>query len=212
MATPPGMSDEGRVDRRGRQPHIAGGYYQGGAVPPTPQQMTPAMQAELYRSGGTSDHLSPGQVKTLQQAKWSYGQPAPHGFIYNSDGILVHKESVGHQIASVALQAAPIIATVATGGAAAPWLMASIAGGTGVAGARLAGASWKQSFIAGGLAAASTGLASAPVSQTTQLAGQTGIGMAGGAMNGGGAQGALLGGLQAGASTGLQQRNAPRRT
>jgi hypothetical protein len=174
-----------------------GGEYKGGQLAPTPGTLSHAQQRALFSSGGTAVTEEDGQK--LQAMGWTYGQPAPEGYHYSEHGILEKDVSGWKRAGQIAGIALPIVATVATAGAASPWLAAAVGGAAAMGGAKLQGASWKQALIAGGLGAAGAGVGAANIGTGARIATQAGIGAAGGALQGGGARGALLGAAGAGA-------------
>jgi hypothetical protein len=218
MSAPPVIRDEDRVGRTGPrgQPALQKGVYTGGQMPPRPQELSPKMQEQLYITGGIGTTIGEEQGKELQRLGWIYGRAAPRGYAYDSNGVLQKKRGIWSQVGQVAGIAAPIIATIATAGAASPWLAASIAGAAGVAGAKLQGASWKNALITGAVSAGTAGLGAAPVGRTTQILGQAGINAGGTLAQGGSPTDALLAGGQAGLSTAVSTRpgrnTPPRRT
>lgn len=166
--------------------------YKTGSLPPRPDQLTRRMQAMLRASQGVDD-LNEKDGQALIKTGWTYGQPAPKGYEYDENGVLNKKGNVWKAIGKAALIAAPVAATIATGGVASPWLAAAIGGAAGVGAAKLGGASWKQALIAGGIGAATGGIGASSLGTAAKTAAQTGVGAAGGVAQGGGAKGALLG-------------------
>jgi len=193
--------------------------YYGGAQAPHVDQLTPQMQAAIKQNYGVS--LKEDDVKKLAQRGWQYGMPAPDGYEYDRHtGLLQQHHGIGGKIVKIAAIAAPIAATVLTGGAASPWLYASIAGAAGAAGGAVDGG-LKGALIGGALGAASGGLGAgstgAIAKQTgTQVAKnvaeQAALGATGGLLQGGGAKGALLGagfGAASAGASGLAGQAAP---
>jgi hypothetical protein len=206
VSATPARTDVGRVRNIGKANRgIAPGFFQGGPLPPTAADLTPDMQARLYATGGIGESLSEKDGAKLQAAGWSYGLPAPEGYHYDSSGVLTKKMSSLKEFGRGLAQHGAIMATAATAGAASPLVAASVGGGTALAAAKAQGASWKQALIAGALGAAGGGVGAAPLNTGTRIAAQTGLGAAGGALNGGGARGALLGAASAGVSAASPQ-------
>ncbi len=187
--------------------------YGGGSNAPTINQLDLERQSKIRQYYGVDPSLGQDDAQKLTQQGWVYGQKAPSGYHYNDDGLLTKDGSVWKTIGRVAAIAAPIAATIATGGAASPWLVAAIGAGAGAANSALNGGNWKQDLIgaglgglggyagAGGFGGGAAGAAggAANAAQTTgvdiakQAAIKAGIGAAQGAVSGGGVGGALLG-------------------
>lgn len=184
--------------------------YGGGLHAPTLEQLDLDRQSKIRQYYGIDPHLEEEEVKGLADKGWVYGQAAPQGYHYNDDGLLEKNVSKWKTVGRIAAIAAPIAATVATGGAASPWLVAAIGAGAGAANGALNGGGWRGALTgaaiggvggyagAGGFggAAGSTG-ASAAQATGSQIARdavvKAGIGAAQSAANGGGVKGALLG-------------------
>lgn len=180
--------------------------------------MTQAMHVALkqYPGGVNVDDLSEAEAMRLVQSGWQYGDPAPPTFRYNDHGLLEHIDrTVWDNVAQYGSLAVPAIATVATGGAASPWLIAAASGMT--AAMTQGGKGWKEMLKAGLIGGATgglgSGIANSALNTTAKIGAQAGLGAASGAIQGGG-RGALLGGLAGGGAAGIgqigtQMGNAP---
>lgn len=167
--------------------------YKGGSLPPTMEQLTRPMQAYLRATQGLADNLTEKDGQALGKTGWSYGQPAPHGYEYDDTGILKKKGSVWKKVGQAALIGGALAATIATEGAASPWLMAAVGAGTGLASAKLGGASWKQALLGAAIGGVTGGVGASSLSTATKVGTQAAAGAVGGAASGGGIKGTLLG-------------------
>jgi hypothetical protein len=160
-----------------------------------------------YPGGVNVDELSEAEAMHLMQSGWQYGDPAPPTFRYNDHGLLEHIDrTVWDNVAQYGSLAVPAVATIATGGAASPWLMAATAGITGAM--TQGGRGWKEMLKAGLVGGATGGLggsiANSGLSTTAKIGAQAGLGAASGGIQGG-TRGALLGSLAGGGSAAIGQ-------
>lgn len=149
-------------------------------------------------------------TKSLQAQGWTWGQPAPQGYEYTSDGLLAKSPTfwsrVGKPLAESAGTAGALYATGLTAGGASPWLAAAVGGGSGaLRGAATNGA--KGAFLGGALGAAGgyAGASLQGANLAAKLGTQTGLGAAQGYASGAGARGALLGAAGGAGSVGIGQ-------
>jgi hypothetical protein len=160
-----------------------------------------------YPGGVNVDELSEVEAMRLAQSGWQYGDPAPPTFRYNDHGLLEHIDrTVWDNVAQYGSLAVPAVATIATGGAASPWLMAATAGVTGAMTQGEKG--WKEMLKAGLVGGATGGIgggiANSGLNTATKIGAQAGLGAAAGGIQGG-SRGALLGGLAGGGAAGIGQ-------
>jgi hypothetical protein len=150
-----------------------------------------------YPTGVNIDELSDYEAQRLVESGWKYGDPAPPTFRYNENGLLEHIDrTVWDNVAQYGSLAVPVVATIATGGAASPWLMAAAGGITGAMSA--GNGNWKDMLRAGTIGGvtggAGAGIANSGLTTGTKIAAQGAIGAGTGAIQNGG-KGALLGGV-----------------
>jgi hypothetical protein len=173
--------------------------FEGGRMPPRAENLTGDMLANIRgRQGIDEDGITDYDVKKLTESRWQYGMPAPGGFHYDEHGLLKKNSDHWATAGKVAAVALPVAATIATGGAASPWLYASIGGVTGAGLAAGQGGSWKDILLGAGVGAG-TGYAGAKIGGSglnagQQIAAQGALGAGTGALQGGG-KGALIGGI-----------------
>lgn len=175
--------------------------YEGGKSAPMVDQLTPKMRGAIQQNYGVDGRLKEDEVKELVKSGWQYGMPAPKDFEYDDDtGLLKKKGSVWKTIGKVAIIAGAAAASIATAGAASPWLAVALGAGAG-AGVGAIDNGWKGALIGAGTGALTggvgAGLTQAGVNQAGQALAQAGTGAALGGMQGG-AKGALLGGIAGG--------------
>lgn len=180
--------------------------YKGGKSAPMVDQLTPKMRGAIQNNYGVDGRLKEDDVKELVASGWQYGQPAPKDYEYDDDtGLLKKKGSVWKTIGKVAIIAGAAAASIATAGAASPWLAVALGAGAG-AGVGAIDNGWKGAAL-GGLTGAATGglgagLTQVGVNQAGQALAQAGAGAALGGVQGGG-KGALLGGLAGGGAAAI---------
>lgn len=153
--------------------------YYGGKNAPRVDQLKPGMQVQIQQNYGVA--VNEDEAKSLIQRGWTYGAPAPDGFEYDRDtGLLKKSRSALKTAVKVAAIAAPISATVATGGAASPWLYATIGGLAGAAPGIVDG-DWREALIGGAGGFATGGLVGSTGNIASQTAKQIGVHAAEGA-------------------------------
>lgn len=87
------------------------------------------------------------------------GQAWPHGegVVIDQGGAHAHKDqSVLSKVAKIASIAAPLAATIFTGGAASPWLVGALGAGTGALSGATNGGGWKGALKAGAIGGATS--------------------------------------------------------
>jgi hypothetical protein len=202
VSAQPALADHGRIPS-------ARGMFSEGSQAPKPGQLTPQMLRALQEHGGTAVNEKEGQK--LVAAGWTYGDPAPKGFVYDQrTGLLRDQFGFAEGMGQVGLASIPLVATALTAGAASPYLAAAVGGGASLAATKAGGGSWKQALIAGGLGAAAGGIGASALSTPAKVAGQAGVGAVGGAQNGGGLRGALAGAAVSGGSAAANAAMAPK--
>lgn len=199
VSATPGQGPRNRVGQSLPAAGNTARVFNGGFRAPRAEELTPQMRSALLSSGGTL--VTEKQGQKLLELGWTYGDPAPKGFKYDSFGRLADEYTLAQGLGQVAMASVPLVATALTAGAASPWLAASVGGAAGLSAAKLSGASWKNALIAGAAGAAGAGLAAAPVNAAAHVAGQAGINAASTAASGGSVRDALTSAAIGGAST-----------
>jgi hypothetical protein len=167
---------------------------------PTNAQMSPALADSIRAAGGIDrEQMTPAEQQQLAQSGWVYGDPAPPNFRYDETGLLQHVRPSGwERAAQYGALAVPIVATVATGGAASPWAMAALSGASGAYSTGVGGGSnadmWRAGLTGAATGGLGSGIAQSGLNTGQQVGAQAALGAGSGAVSGG-SKGALLGGL-----------------